>query len=128
MILRVNIETREAQTHAIGIIANLRSKLWTGEIPHSSGHTHRQTKNIQGWRKHAKVGGLKCLAPSINVYVLMIFTALTLKSGGALASSAPPIPPPMTLDTYSSWGNLYGVQTVGQRSAQTKESADSLAG
>ena len=47
MILRVNIETREAQTHAIGIIANLRSKLWTGEIPQSSGHTHRQTNNIR---------------------------------------------------------------------------------
>ena len=46
MILRVDTETREAQTHAIGIIANLRSKLWTGEIPHSSGHTHRQTNNI----------------------------------------------------------------------------------
>jgi len=47
MILRVDTETREAQTHAIGIIANLRSKLWTGEIPHSSGHTHRQTNNIR---------------------------------------------------------------------------------
>jgi len=29
-----------------------------------------------------------------------------------------------TLGTYSLWGNLYGVQTVGQRSAPTKESVD----
>jgi len=34
MILRVDTQTWEAQTHATGIIANLRSKLWTGEIPH----------------------------------------------------------------------------------------------
>jgi len=47
MMLRVDSETREAQTHAIGIIANLLLKLWTGEIPHSSGHTHRQTNNIR---------------------------------------------------------------------------------
>ena len=44
-----------------------------------------------------KVGGLKYLAPNINVYVLMIFTAFSLKSGGALAPPAPPIPPPMAL-------------------------------
>ena len=43
-----------------------------------------------------KVGGLKYLALNINVYVLMIFTAFSLKSGGVLAPSAPPIPPPMT--------------------------------
>ena len=43
-----------------------------------------------------KVGGLKYLAPYINVYVLMIFTAFSLKSEGALAPPAPPpIPPPM---------------------------------
>ena len=35
----MDTETREAQMHAIGVIANLHSKLWTGEIPHSSGHT-----------------------------------------------------------------------------------------
>jgi len=38
-----------------------------------------------------KVGGPKYSVPNINVYVLMIFTAFSLKSGGALA----PIPPPM---------------------------------
>ena len=61
MILRVDTETRE------------RSKLWTGEIPHSSGQTHRQRNNIR--------------------HVLFV-------------------------------GNLCGVQTVGQRSAPTKESED----
>jgi len=43
----VDIETREAQMHVIGNIANLHSKLWTGEIPHCSGHTHTQTNNIR---------------------------------------------------------------------------------
>ena len=37
-----------------------------------------------------KVGGLKYLAPNINVYVLMIFTAFSLKSGGG---ACPPCPP-----------------------------------
>ena len=40
-------------------------------------------------------GGLKYSAPNINVYVLMIFTGFSLKSGGALAPPAPPILPPM---------------------------------
>jgi len=42
-----------------------------------------------------KVGGLKYSAPNINVYVLMTFNGFSLKSGGALAPPAPPIPPPM---------------------------------
>jgi len=33
---------------------------------------------MQWWRKHAKSGGLKYLAPNINAYVLMIFTAFSL--------------------------------------------------
>ena len=47
MILRVDTETQEAQMHAIGVIATLHLKLWTGEITQSSGHTHRQTNNIR---------------------------------------------------------------------------------
>ena len=39
----------------------------------------------QWWRDHAKSWGLKYSAPNINVYVLMIFTAFSLKSGEALA-------------------------------------------
>ena len=50
---------------------------------------------VRGGGSMQKVGGLKYLAPNINVYVLMIFTAFSLKSGGALAPPAPPIPPPM---------------------------------
>jgi len=42
-----------------------------------------------------KVGELKYSAPNINVYVLMIFTAFSLKVGGGLAPPASPIPPPM---------------------------------
>jgi len=44
-----------------------------------------------------KVGRLKYLASNINLYVLMIFTAFSLKIGGALAPPAPPIRPPMLL-------------------------------
>jgi len=50
---------------------------------------------FRGGGSMQKVGGLKYLGPNINVYVLMIFTAFSLKSGGALAPPAPPIPPPM---------------------------------
>ena len=37
-----------------------------------------------------KVGVLKYSALNINVYVLMIFTAFSLKSGGTLAPPCPP--------------------------------------
>ena len=57
-----------------------------------------RTGYIRGGGSMQKVGGLKYLAPNINVYVLMIFTAFSLKSGGALA---PPIPPPMYMYTVS---------------------------
>ena len=40
----------------------------------------------------ASIAGLQYSAPNINVYVLIIFTAFSLKSGGALA---PPPPPSM---------------------------------
>jgi len=48
MILRVENEAWEAQ--AIGIMTNLRWKIGTGKIPHSSGRTHTgmgQTSNIR---------------------------------------------------------------------------------
>jgi len=50
-----------------------------------------------------KVGSLKYSAPNINVYVLMIFTAFSLKSWGALVPPDPPILPPMRceLENYS---------------------------
>jgi len=38
-----------------------------------------------------KVGGLKYSAPNINVYVLMIFTAFSLKSGGGALAPLPPL-------------------------------------
>ena len=44
---------------------------------------------ISGGGSVQKVGGLKYSAPNINVYVLMIFTGFSLKSGGALAPWAP---------------------------------------
>jgi len=45
---------------------------------------------LSGGGRIQKVGGLKYSAANINVYVLMIFTAFSLKSGGALA---PPLLP-----------------------------------
>ena len=63
--------------------------MWPQSIHLASSIAYRGGESMQ------KVGGLMYLAPNINVYVLMIFTAFSLKSGGALAPPAPPIPPPM---------------------------------
>ena len=48
-----------------------------------------------------KVEGLKYSAPNINVYVLMIFIAFSLKSGGVLA---PSILPPMLMNSIEVGG------------------------
>ena len=45
---------------------------------------------ISGGGSMQKVGGLKYSAPNINVYVLMIFTAFSLKSGGGACPACPP--------------------------------------
>ena len=57
---------------------------------------------VSGGGRMQKVRGLKYSAPNINVYVLMIFTAFLLKSGGHLPPHAPPISPPLYV-TLSQW-------------------------
>ena len=92
-------------------------------VSQASSLPHWAGSRDQGGGSMQKVGGLKYLAPNINVYVLMIFTAFSLKSvGGALAppaqsryqtscavreesgtetTSCPPIPPPMCVQHLS---------------------------